>query len=674
MRRIGFWAYADIGTPPRVDQPRSVRRRLASVSWSIVQFDAEGSVQQTAAELWDEWVRSGALRPRDYDTDVELRVRHALEPAGTTSTAPLGAVMDAAGWKPRDLVHSLAPLVSSFAGMLRDLLRLLSRVGARSGTGEGLRVVYEFDEHDRIDESLEAFRETVERVESVVVRIRPLVFDPAHAWHSPLLDFRSDAFAAALTSRSRARGRERWPFAADIPGPVPTGSQRVDALLERYMKVIRLVTERLSEIGDDTIAVRAWLELVCRDPDPEAREADPTLVAMAGAAMDYWPLDSASAVHGFADRVVGGVELPEGLLDELDVWLASFWGAEQEESQEQLVQDLTDVLSLPTWGKRHELYSAWIATQIDRALDPSRLDFVVNDGALRFPFRPTLLARLDPPDGDLELWSEVRSPAYDLAGKGRKGAVQPDYRFIRTSDGVTVVAVEVKQYLRSATRNPADALRDYVTALPDAEVLLVAHGPLGARVLDAVPVAERQRARVYRNVRVGRPLEEAAFRADVSKTFVRHARVAAFPAGAARPAGERLNRPTRIELRWDPSVQDLDLHVRAADAETSWQNRSTPHSTLRADAFEGGPEIIDVDAATSVAVEVRVHVYSLGTLRDAGPVVAFTWGDGTCLELDPSDEFMRKERRWWRVARIGEDGAVAPSCDSRIAGPPPVSR
>lgn len=575
-------------------------------------------MHQTAAELWGEWVRSGTVRPQDYDADVELRVRAVLERAGTATTGlALGAAMDAAGWAPRDLVRSLAPLVSSFAGMMRDLLQLLSRVSATSGTGENLRVIYEFDEREAIDQSLAGFRELTERVESVVVRLRPIVFDPSQAWQSPLRDHRSQEAMRALTARVDAAGRQRGPLPADIPTPSPTGVPRVDDLLTRYLELIHYVTGQLADLDDDPLAVVDELRLEPQTEDSGDSGPDASVIAMAEAATDHWALHNAASIHGFADAVrERRAEPTSKLLDALDAWLRGFWGAKQEVSQDVLVREFADVLSLPTWGRRHELYAAWIATQIDRALGSARLKFIVTDGALRFPFRATLLARLDPPHGEIQLWCEVRSPASDLSGGGRKAAVQPDYRFVRASDDTAVAVVEVKQYLRSATRNAAAALRDYVIALPDAEVLLVAHGPVGAKVLEAVPPAQRHRARVHRDVRVGSPRQTSNFRADVAGIFPAPPPPPAVPASPphAGPlaAGDAGARPIRIQLSWEPGVHDLDLHVRGDHEKTSWSVKSTAHSTLREDAFDGGPEIVDLRLTSSVPLDVHVHVFGRG--------------------------------------------------------------
>lgn len=463
----------------------------------------------TAAELWREWEGLGVLRPRDDDSDVADQVLRRL----AVQDASVPQALDRANWTARDLIHALAPLVSSFAGMQRDLLRLLERVGASSGTGESIRVVYEFAEGDIIDESLAAFRERVRRIERVVVHLQPWLFLPDHAWNIPIWDYQSWEWIHRVIAGNEVDQADRWRFDSGVPDARATGDARVDDAARRTVALVRYTLTRLETIGANTVESREALY----DSSAET-DLDPELRNIAQAATDYWPLRVASAVHGWTAGIAEGtISGSEETLEALDGWLESLKSPEAEEvTVEKVFEELTDVLKLPEWGKRHELYSAWIATQLDCALR-SRLEFVVTDGALRFPFKPTLLAHLDPPIGDLTLWSEVRSPGAGELGGGRKASVQPDYRFQRASDGTTVAAIEVKQYKAPAASRHSVTMRDYVRSLPDATVFLVAHGPLGRGILNTVP--DPDRALLHPDVRPDRPRESAAFRAAVACTL-----------------------------------------------------------------------------------------------------------------------------------------------------------
>ncbi|MCJ1707520.1 hypothetical protein [Microbacterium sp. VKM Ac-2923] len=607
-------------------------------------------MQVTAAGLWREWERAGALRPNDYDADVVEHLRRVLVRQGHDGAVQIDQAMDDARWSSRDLLHALAPLVASFTGMLRDLLRLMQRVDALAGTGGNLRVQYEFVEGDLVDESLNDFRERVRRMESTVIRLRPLSFDASRAFHpGPLQDYMSWDSVNGLLLSAGATSWDSWRFAEGVPDPVPTGRPHIDDRAGRIISLVRRVLERLEEMGVDMDAVRAWE----RKHHDDLRR-DPVLEQIYFAATDLWPLFVAGAVYAWtADAATKATGPLDENLAAIDEWLDEFDADERDEvTVERDVEDLLDVLSLPAWGKRHELYSAWITTQLDRALE-SRLEFVVVDNALRFPFHATLLANLPTLHGPVELWCEVRSAATGTLHGGRKRGIQPDYRFQRRMTGTpadltTVVAVEVKQYKSPAALRHGGTMRDYVTNLPGATVLLVAHGPLGERVVDAVPPSDRDRARAHPDVRIGRPRDAAEFRAEIARLL---------PAPAPRP--------TRIELRWSSAVSDLDLYVHDGDEETSYRTRQTTHSVLREDAVDGGPEVIDIAPEVSRQLEVHVNVYSAGTIRDATPMVTFFRGEDTLLILAPPEELALIDERWWDVARIDDAGRIVPSEQSR---------
>ena len=606
-------------------------------------------MQSTAAGLWREWERTGVQRPQDYDSDVVEHLRRVLVRQGHDGAGQIALAMDRAGWSARHLLHALAPLIASFTGMQRDLLRLLQRVDARAGTKGNLRVHYEFVEGDVIDESLRDFRERVDRLERAVLRLRPLVFVTSHAFDTPLRAHVTTDAMEKLVAASGSASWETWPFAEGLPDPAPTGDSRVDNRADRVIALVRRVLDRLESVGTDTRAVREWMYA----HQDEMRE-DRGLEQMISAATDCWPLSTAAAVYEWTVGIAAGTVVASAeSLAAIDEWLEGFEADELEEvAVERAVEELRDVLSLPAWGKRHELYSAWVATQFDRALN-SRLEFVITDGALRFPFRGTLLAHLPSLHGPVELWCEVRSPATGALHGGRARNIQPDYRFSRLeadalTERTTVAAVEVKQYKSPAPLKHGGTMHDYVMNLPGATVLLVAHGPLGDGILDAVPISDRARARVHPDVRIGRPREAAAFRAEIARLF---------PPPATRP--------TRIELRWSAAVSDLDLHVEDGEEATSYRRRESTHSALREDAFDGGPEIVDISPDVSCALTVRVNVYSAGTMREAAPVVTFFRGDDPVLALAFPEELALTDQRWWDVARIDEGGRMIPFTQSR---------
>lgn len=589
---------------------------------------------ETAADTWRRWVRDGLLQPDTYDEDVSEHVRQKLRVSAGEDPA---AAMDVAGWTPRDLMRVLAPHVSSFAGMERDILRLLERIGANTGARDNLRLSYEFDENDFLDQSLEHFRETVLVAESVVIQIISVAFPAGHMWSSPMSRFRSSGRrSSAVGAADGAIGE--WPYSSSLPAPARTGNERVDALLARYVDLIDAVRCVLTTIGDTDREVSDWLWKSPRAPDPRDHVAE--------LASDHWISFEVDALLNFADAVGSGKHQPdEPFLHEVESWLDEISIGAATLNQTQLSRQFEDVLSLPMWGKRHELYSVWILSQMDQALSRERMTFIVTNGALKLPFKRTLVATMPSADGTIELWSELRSDATGLLGKGRTKAIQPDYRFVLAGEADALV-VEVKQYRTAASSKHADVLHDYVTNTV-AHVVLVGHGPLGDDLQRKIPSPQQHRAHVFEDVRTGQPGNSRAFR----NTITGHL--------PPRPAATSVR---QVSLSWNEEVPDLDLHIRHRQGEVSYRCPTSEHINLVSDAVNGGPEVVNV-TPDGTPFEVHVHVYDGADIISASPKVTIARTGGTGSVVTPAANVLGRSKYWY-VGNVDAHGAWTPSAQS----------
>lgn len=90
------------------------------------------------------------------------------------------------------------------------------------------------------------------------------------------------------------------------------------------------------------------------------------------------------------------------------------------------VETLQDILNLPVFKHRYDLYGAWVFTQLVAAWPPGA-ELRVVDGVLRFPFKATVLAELLDTEPPACIVCELRTPLANPKGKSRKAAIQPDY-------------------------------------------------------------------------------------------------------------------------------------------------------------------------------------------------------------------------------------------------------
>lgn len=139
-----------------------------------------------------------------------------------------------------------------------------------------------------------------------------------------------------------------------------------------------------------------------------------------------------------------------------------------------------EFLTLPVWKHRYEVYSVWIFTQIVMKIPDSCIKFHISKEILAFPFSGACLATATLNEVSFDIWTELRTVAVVApVGKGRKGAIQPDYSVVcGLPENVldSIMVIECKQYKNASKRNFSQALIDYTNNRPTALVILADYG------------------------------------------------------------------------------------------------------------------------------------------------------------------------------------------------------
>jgi hypothetical protein len=321
-----------------------------------------------------------------------------------------------------------------------------------------------------------------------------------------------------------------------------------------------------------------------------------------------------------------------------------------------LTRDLQEFLNLPIWQRRHQLYSAWIATQLLDALASYSVRIHQMENTLVFSFAGTHLATADAFDPRLHIWAELRSPLADPVGKGRKQAIQPDYSLITdpvTSPEASILEVECKQYRRPSARNFSDALTDYSRGRPNAQIVLVNYGPANEPILDRADPTTRHRTSLIGEMRPGSESAKQRFKQIVLDTVFR--RYGSFVGRMVERVPARVDEPSEINLVWGAVPRDLDLHLRVtADGEAyevcySQMGSATeePWARLDRDIQDGnGPEAIEVVRWMKGKYHFAVHKYSIdASLAGCGAKITFTYGQQQWQFQCPHDG----TGQWWSI-------------------------
>ena len=608
--------------------------------------------------------RAGLTGPRSarqgaYDKDLVADLRERLFPG---ADAPLEALLAESDLPAEDLIRAFLATLQPFALMKTDILHMLAAAGARE-SGDSLKVRFNFDpDAEPLDLLLEQFRQQMESFADVVVESPPEV-SYQDLWEIPRTGDLNPYHRGETSPLDATPGLTAWLARYEaghfepLPGDWRTGRADVDERLGRVADLADSYLSAFRRHAPDHDQLRLAAE------EAEAGAAlDPigmTVWQLWMLESDYWPRAIARWVKAVraAHRARNEASLAK-MMAEIDRILPP-----ARRSHERL-KTLEDVLDLPVWKHRHEVYAVWLGAQIHRALEDAgwRFRFHLQDDRLEFAFRGVHLASLTHRDSEdlLLWWTELDSAHDDLPSGHRSRAIQPDYRIRKApiSDPSTdVVVVEAKQHLRSSSKEFADALSDYSHACPGAVVLLANYGPVSNGVLARVDETLRRRCAAYAHMHPGLPENMLRFRRELSGSLS--------AAIAGRPC---IARETGVEVRltWGRYPSDLDLYVEREDDEAhgvDYRRNEAEGLRYEADVMTGyGPEIVHIAGESGVFI-VRVHRYSEdGELAQSGAAIELVFKDqGRRMKFEVPAGV---SGAWWRAIRIDAAEGTATELDS----------
>lgn len=584
------------------------------------------AIYQSAKALWPELVARAGLTGQHgphtgaYDKGLVEEVREALFPGAEKPIEDLLAISDLSA---EQLLRALFGAARPFALMKLDILNLLEAAGARGG-GDSIRLRFAFDPENPLDLLLEQFRAQMELVEEAFGETDALGETPVPTRLGDLtlnqlselpraggIDLMKDPIDHAPPSLRAWLEHYEMGF-EQLPPNWRTGRVELDERLER---VARLLEPHLAAVGQAWPDYPSLKSQPHRTPEAMIEASGLSWGAAQNLEIDRWSRAIVRMlVHAHA-RVSSSDEAAIAkMMDDLDRLLPT-----PATRAKALMRKLADVLDLPVWKHRHEVYAVWLGAQMHQALaDRWNFRFHLVDGALKFPFGGAHLATLfnNRDDEVLFWWTELGTPHDDLPSGKRTEGIQPDYRLQRAPLGALaadVAVVEAKQHRGYSTKEFQDALTDYAHACPSAGVLLANYGPVAASALGVMISQYRPRCATFARMHPLNTEAVQAFRKTLARTVDRVLDgLEPDMDGRATPPAPSAKTLTTISLTWGAEPDDLDLYVRRVDEpgpEVSYHYPCAEGLGLREDITEGfGPEIVDIVAPRGrYEVTVRRH-------------------------------------------------------------------
>jgi hypothetical protein len=602
----------------------------------------------TPAGVWRAFVSAAGLDLKRYDKVVEDEVRATLGlQAGPLRTALQRAAGN--GLTAGRLLSALLATLQPWSRMYAELLALFEEIGAKSNRSN-LRIKIGFDELlDELDFDLDSFREFAAEWAKATV---PVDVDLWRFANGPIFWDLWRCFDQPRT----------WPdFIPPPEGLARFGVPQIDEKIEVIERLWRACTTAWNELppgsdrqGHYPNARELTIVDGVLEETPDVRD----LLRWIGT--DRWyqsfPYKVDVTARNLALLADGDRESRLAQLSQqLEAPLRSL--IQSVRPVEVAFRQLSDVVALPAWQRRHELYSVWLLMVIKQAFPDGELQFDVHDGEFKIGFKETLVATNRHLTPHLHLWAELRTPLANPMGKGRKRSIQPDYSLaIEPADDVanTIAVIECKQYLKSSRRSFADVLSDYARGRPEALVALVNYGPIASTVLGDVPSPLDRRCETFSDLR---PTEDAR-RLELMELIRRAVRLRCVPVATQPPAApardSSLPGLASITLEWSTRPKDLDLYLRLPDGEVvSYGNTgdraAKPWALLENDEVAGfGPERIFVYQVIPGEYQCLVNNYSEDArLVESGARVTLTWGDRTFAFTCPQTGV----GNWWHVFR-----------------------
>ena len=232
--------------------------------------------------------------------------------------------------------------------------------------------------------------------------------------------------------------------------------------------------------------------------------------------------------------------------------------------EESLERSFLDLINLPVWQRRHEVYAVWVGSRIMRALPDHPRKWHPDGDTLCFPFSGAHLATLESGLGDVHFWTEKRTSLGGATGVFGRKAIQPDFRLMSVPVhrvDATALVVECKQYKRGVSSWFAGTLDDYALGCPSASVVLVNYGDVADGTLTRVDPSRRDRCRVISKMRPDNPEALALFNQSVQAAIPIFSRVI-----VPRATDEyRFGTPHKIVAKWGYPHSDIDLHLIVTD-------------------------------------------------------------------------------------------------------------
>ncbi|HEY4368739.1 MAG TPA: hypothetical protein VGN07_16010 [Steroidobacteraceae bacterium] len=493
-------------------------------------------IHRDALSAWRHLVNLGGLELTGRDADFEADLLAHLRPTETSLDSVLRQVsID-------QFLQAFFATARPYVQMFEEILRFFQAAGATQGR-QHWRLRLDQD----TDLALDHFREQLGQWQSIKGRALLPALDVQGAWliwHRLPHQGSRALNSSASSPNPLPEWIENWLKAYDAQQRLPLPAEQLKGALPAELQAIVPFVSAVADL--EARLSYEGMKRILRDRGYHHGVVLVEEAALSALESDYW---LGQTLKGLFEATHLPTVDRQGIEQDLKDLISSVPTCSVE--MDVTVPILEDIVRLPIWQKRHELYAVWVATLIVSALGEHDLKLHHDNGRIEFAFRETLLASVLTSNPPVQLISERRSPlSKEASSTSRSKGAQPDYGIWVANNSTPddcVLVVECKHYQQSAGGRFSEVLSDYALSLPRARVVLVSHGPI-ANPEDALSLRIRGRC-----ASIGRLTADNSAAREVLE---HHVRECVGPRAIAQPpAGARIWATQAMAVDISPSMR-----------------------------------------------------------------------------------------------------------------------
>ena len=422
----------------------------------------------SGSELWVQMVFGGDIQPHGYDRSLVLDLRRYF---GFPERPIMAEALERISIE--HLVRAFFHVSEQYREIWKDLLQFFESIAESIGSPR-LDLHYDFsvDSPRQVNFSIDSLHRMNTRARKLVAlfdlsqTVPTKLWDVVRAFRSDRSRFHTDAPTVPDADRFIRACRK-----GSYPDRMPLRPTVVDARLDGLIAETWLLGDIV--LTDLRTTFRAYNNVASFSDNPSARvPSDLPNQVLVSIARDKW---LSSLVATATAEIADTGQSQARIADRLEAALQQLRDYPSSNSLQERLQEL---LLLPLWRHRHDLYSTWVATRLFAALEDQEVVIHSADRRIDFSHVGTHLGTFNRSNPKVHLWMESHDALATPVDRGGEGSIRPD--IVLRRDPITAasipLAIECKQYHGIDDQAVADAITHYARAHSQTFILLVNYG------------------------------------------------------------------------------------------------------------------------------------------------------------------------------------------------------